>query len=54
MSRSQPEEFDHGSEVIDVVRGASTLGKGAEMLTGEREGNIEKLLELVAAKGGLK
>ena len=31
-----------------------TLGKGAEMLTGEREGNIEKLLELVAAKGGLK
>jgi electron transfer flavoprotein beta subunit len=31
-----------------------TLGKGAEMLTGEREENIEKLLELVAAKGGLK
>ncbi len=31
-----------------------TLGKGAEMLEGSREENIEKLLELVAAKGGLK
>ena len=30
------------------------LGKGAEMLAGSREENIEKLLELVAAKGGLK
>ena len=30
------------------------LGKGAEMLEGTREENIEKLLELVAAKGGLK
>ncbi len=30
------------------------LGKGAEMLGGSREENIEKLLELVAAKGGLK
>jgi electron transfer flavoprotein beta subunit len=30
------------------------LGKGAEMLEGSREENIEKLLELVAAKGGLK
>jgi electron transfer flavoprotein beta subunit len=29
------------------------LGKGAEMLTGSREENIEKLLELVRAKGGL-
>ena len=30
------------------------FGKGAEMLEGSREENIEKLLELVAAKGGLK
>ena len=30
------------------------LGKGAEMLEGDREENIEKLLELIAAKGGLK
>jgi electron transfer flavoprotein beta subunit len=31
-----------------------TLGKGAEILRGTREENIEKVLELVAAKGGLK
>jgi electron transfer flavoprotein beta subunit len=30
------------------------LGKGAQMLAGTREENIEKLVELVAAKGGLK
>ncbi len=30
------------------------LGKGAEMLEGSREENIERVLELVAAKGGLK
>ena len=29
-------------------------GKGAEILSGSREENIEKLLELVAAKGGLQ
>jgi len=29
-------------------------GKGAEILEGSREENVEKLLELVAAKGGLK
>ncbi len=29
-------------------------GKGAEMLQGSREENIDKLLELVGAKGGLK
>jgi electron transfer flavoprotein beta subunit len=29
-------------------------GKGAEMLKGGREENIEKLVELLAAKGGLK
>jgi electron transfer flavoprotein beta subunit len=31
-----------------------TLGKGAEMLEGSREEIVEKLVELVAAKGGLK
>jgi len=31
-----------------------TLGKGAEMLRGSREENVDKVLELVAAKGGLK
>jgi electron transfer flavoprotein beta subunit len=30
------------------------LGKGAEMLTGGREENAKKVLELVEAKGGLK
>ncbi len=30
------------------------LGKGAEMLQGSREEIIDKVLELVAAKGGLK
>jgi electron transfer flavoprotein beta subunit len=30
------------------------LGKGAEMLAGSREENVDKVLELVAAKGGLK
>jgi electron transfer flavoprotein beta subunit len=30
------------------------VGKGAEMLKGSREENIEKLVELLAAKGGLK
>ena len=30
------------------------LGKGAEILQGSREENVEKVLELVAAKGGLK
>jgi electron transfer flavoprotein beta subunit len=30
------------------------LGKGAEMLEGDREENVDKLLELIAAKGGLK
>ena len=29
-------------------------GKGAEMLEGSRDENIEKVLEMVAAKGGLK
>ena len=30
------------------------LGKGAEMLEGSREEIIDKVLELVTAKGGLK
>jgi electron transfer flavoprotein beta subunit len=30
------------------------LGKGAEMLAGSREENVEKLVELLHAKGGLK
>jgi electron transfer flavoprotein beta subunit len=30
------------------------LGKGAEMLRGSREENVEKVVELVAARGGLK
>ena len=30
------------------------LGKGAQMLSGSREENIDKVLELVEAKGGLK
>jgi electron transfer flavoprotein beta subunit len=30
------------------------LGKGAEILHGSREENIDRVLELVAAKGGLK
>ncbi len=30
------------------------LGKGAEMLAGSREENIERVLELVEAKGGLR
>jgi len=30
------------------------LGKGAEILCGTREENVDKVLELVAAKGGLK
>jgi len=31
-----------------------TLGKGAEILEGSRDENIEKLVAMVAAKGGLK
>jgi electron transfer flavoprotein beta subunit len=30
------------------------LGKGAEMLQGSREENVERIIELVKAKGGLK
>jgi hypothetical protein len=30
------------------------LGKGARMLSGTREQNAQEVMELVAAKGGLK
>jgi hypothetical protein len=30
------------------------LSKGAEILHGSREENVDRVLELVAAKGGLK
>jgi electron transfer flavoprotein beta subunit len=45
---------DAGAKVKRVDYFVPALGKGAEMLPGTREENIDKLLELVAAKGGLK
>jgi electron transfer flavoprotein beta subunit len=45
---------DAGAKVKRVDYFVPALGKGAEMLSGSREENIERLLELVAAKGGLK
>jgi electron transfer flavoprotein beta subunit len=43
-----------GAKVKRVNYFVPALGKTAEMLTGSREENVEKVLELVAAKGGLK
>jgi electron transfer flavoprotein beta subunit len=43
-----------GAKVKRVYYFVPVLGKGAEMLAGSREENIDKLLELLAAKGGLK
>ena len=43
-----------GAKVKRVDYFVPALGKGAQMLTGAREENVEKVLELVAAKGGLK
>jgi electron transfer flavoprotein beta subunit len=43
-----------GAKVTRVDYFVPALGKTAEMLTGSREENVEKVLELVAAKGGLK
>ena len=43
-----------GAKVKRVDYFIPTLGKGAEILHGTREENIDKVLELVAAKGGLK
>jgi electron transfer flavoprotein beta subunit len=45
---------DAGAKVKRVDYFVPALGKGAEMLSGSREENIDRLLELVAAKGGLK
>ena len=43
-----------GAKVQRVDYFVPALGKGAQMLNGSREENIDKVLELVAAKGGLK
>ena len=43
-----------GAKVTRVDYFMPALGKGAEMLSGSREENIDKVLELMAAKGGLK
>jgi electron transfer flavoprotein beta subunit len=43
-----------GAKVTRVDYFLPALGKGAEMLSGSREENVSRLLELVAAKGGLK
>ncbi|MGC2195300.1 MAG: electron transfer flavoprotein subunit beta/FixA family protein [Terriglobales bacterium] len=43
-----------GAKVKRVDYFVPALGKGAEMLQGSRGKNIDQLLELVAAKGGLK
>jgi electron transfer flavoprotein beta subunit len=44
---------DAAAKVKRVDYFVPALGKGAEMLTGSREENVEKVLECVAAKGGL-
>jgi electron transfer flavoprotein beta subunit len=43
-----------GAKVKRVDYFVPALGKGAEMLHGSREENVDRVLELVAAKGGLK
>jgi len=43
-----------GAKVKRVDYFVPALGKGAEMLSGSREENIDKLVDLMAAKGGLK
>jgi electron transfer flavoprotein beta subunit len=43
-----------GAKVKRVDYFVPALGKGAEILCGTREENVDKVLELVAAKGGLK
>jgi electron transfer flavoprotein beta subunit len=45
---------DAGAKVKRVDYFVPALGKGAEMLSGSREENIDRLVELVAAKGGLQ
>ena len=43
-----------GAKIARVDYFVPALGKGAEMLSGSREETIDKVLELMAAKGGLK
>jgi electron transfer flavoprotein beta subunit len=43
-----------GAKVTRVDYFVPALGKGAEILSGSREENIDKVLEFMAAKGGLK
>src|SRR5579862_5300797 len=43
-----------GARVKRVDYFVPALGKSAEMLAGSREENIDRVLELIAAKGGLK
>ena len=45
---------ESGAKVKRLNYFVPPLGKGAEILHGSREENIDKVLELVAAKGGLK
>jgi electron transfer flavoprotein beta subunit len=45
---------DAGAKVKRVDYFVPALGKGAEILHGSREENIDKVLELLEAKGGLK
>jgi electron transfer flavoprotein beta subunit len=45
---------EKGARVKRVNYFVPALGKGAEMLSGTREENIDTLVEVLAAKGGLK
>jgi len=45
---------ESGAKVKRVDYFIPALGKGAEILQGSREENIDKVLELIVAKGGLK
>lgn len=45
---------DAAAKVKRVDYFVPTLGKGAEMLKGSREDNVDKVIELVTAKGGLR
>jgi len=45
---------DAAAKVKRVDYFVPTLGKGAEMLKGSREENVDKVIELVTAKGGLR
>jgi electron transfer flavoprotein beta subunit len=45
---------ERGAKVQRVDYFVPVLGKGAEILHGNREENAEKVLELIGAKGGLK